>query len=881
MDRKNGISLIGIILILSIIFFTNSSRSEIQDEFNDTATTKTIGQNGVWYSIVYIKLPKTATITNAILNITGINFTSSDVIFNQYNITYINDTYGDGANPTNTRHTQASFYAGKSSGSTDYRGFIQFNINITDIKSLVINATLRLKDIGGGDPSTGTTIYLYNITSSWSEETLTYNNQPSIGSVVDSKSMSALSALQYNFSVNRNDIIGQIENGRGFALDTLDGAGHQAEFQSENGGGASSPQLFIYYNATYYPSNVTIDISNDGDVEFNHTGALSTKNTTSSFASEITTYLSTCTADTGGFCYMPVNISCTNGQVTIDSMNITLTESPRVNITYPINDTTYDAHITSLNYTAYDLNLNTCWYSVNNGATNTTITCGQNVTGIAPVEGSINWTLWVNDTDNNVSFHKVTFTVSLTAPTTVLNSPPYEAFFNRLSNIYLNYTSSDPNGISECQVWHNLTGTFHKNSTNLGVTSGQMNYTVVTAPNDGGWLWNVWCNDTTGLGKFSGSNFTFTTDTTYPYILQEDISVTTPTGSQTITFNVTDYTELNCNNSFYSVYDSGGLIENSIENISLTSCSELNSTFIVAETPPTSFNLVVYMRDKAGNENSTTKSFTTVQSPGGGGGGGGGGGSTETIPVIALQTINSSEFYSELERAIIYTEINNYCSVKKQNEALALTDLSGQCQLTTQDLDPLLLEFEEYDFELSEGDLRLFIENYKNRLLEQVFIDKNDVERFNLFSSVLGITTLLQISPPSLDKFFTIYKPDAGNITISYTFVSNKPLKSCDVVSETPDLTCEINNLTIKIYYKIPRTDFSTRIFSGTLSVTTDAEPDKVEQKRVQITMRVINLGNSTIIGGGIVLSILVVSFVVYNSRRKHKSNKLKELLKI
>lgn len=83
--------------------------------------------------------------------------------------------------------------------------------------------------------------------------------------------------------------------------------------------------------------------------------------------------------------------------------------NPLVDVTYPLN-ITYDSVVTALNYTASDETaLDSCWYSLDSGATNTTVTCGNNVTGLSSSDGSNTWEVWVNDTNNNINSSSVTF----------------------------------------------------------------------------------------------------------------------------------------------------------------------------------------------------------------------------------------------------------------------------------------------------------------------------------------------------------------------------------------------------------------------------------------------------------------------------------------
>lgn len=87
----------------------------------------------------------------------------------------------------------------------------------------------------------------------------------------------------------------------------------------------------------------------------------------------------------------------------------------RPTITYPENNT-YDCQVRELNYT-YNNNtaLDTCWYTLNDGQTNNTITCGNNVTGIIANEGQNNWTVYINETGGSLFKDKVSF---------ILDNPP-------------------------------------------------------------------------------------------------------------------------------------------------------------------------------------------------------------------------------------------------------------------------------------------------------------------------------------------------------------------------------------------------------------------------------------------------------------------------
>jgi len=89
------------------------------------------------------------------------------------------------------------------------------------------------------------------------------------------------------------------------------------------------------------------------------------------------------------------------------------TTPPVINITNPQN-TTYASHRTQLSYTVSDdVNVSSCWYSLDNGQTNITTECALVITDIQSVNGTNTWTVYANDTSGNVGSASVTFAVNI------------------------------------------------------------------------------------------------------------------------------------------------------------------------------------------------------------------------------------------------------------------------------------------------------------------------------------------------------------------------------------------------------------------------------------------------------------------------------------
>jgi hypothetical protein len=118
--------------------------------------------------------------------------------------------------------------------------------------------------------------------------------------------------------------------------------------------------------------------------------------------------------------------------------------TPNIVITYP-QEIIYDYPVTTLNYTVGGPDLQSCWFSVNNGITNQTSVCsgGENVIGLTSVEGSNTWTVWVDNSDGNVSSSSVTFfvnTSSHVAPNIAITYPQAITYETHVTS--MNYTVS-------------------------------------------------------------------------------------------------------------------------------------------------------------------------------------------------------------------------------------------------------------------------------------------------------------------------------------------------------------------------------------------------------------------------------------------------------
>ena len=99
----------------------------------------------------------------------------------------------------------------------------------------------------------------------------------------------------------------------------------------------------------------------------------------------------------------------------MDTQTLTVNDItlPSISIIYPT-AITYSENVSSLNYTYTETNPDSCWYSVDDGVTNSSaVNMGTNFTGITSVGGSNTWIVYCNDTSNNINSDSVTFTLNI------------------------------------------------------------------------------------------------------------------------------------------------------------------------------------------------------------------------------------------------------------------------------------------------------------------------------------------------------------------------------------------------------------------------------------------------------------------------------------
>jgi len=179
---------------------------------------------------------------------------------------------------------------------------------------------------------------------------------------------------------------------------------------------------------------------------------------------------------------------------------------PEVNIVYPQN-TTYSTSTHDLNYTYNELNPDKCWYSIDEGATNSSlVSCGTNWTGISALECSNTWTLYINDTGGKENSSSITFTVGSINPEINITYPINNSNYTD-ADLDVNYTFIETNPDS-CW-WTNDSGVNNYSLANCGINiTGQTwdeGLNTVT----------IYINDT--VNNINSSSVVFGIDATPPY----------------------------------------------------------------------------------------------------------------------------------------------------------------------------------------------------------------------------------------------------------------------------------------------------------------------------------------------------------------------------
>ncbi len=228
------------------------------------------------------------------------------------------------------------------------------------------------------------------------------------------------------------------------------------------------------------------------------------------------------------------NDSAGNINNTVTSTFTIDTTLPLISITTPQN-ISYNTIQTQLNYSVSDINIQACWYSLNNGQTNTSINCGQNVSGLSSSQGSNTWQIYANDSAGNTNSSLITFSVDSIAPNINFTNPTEASGTIITKNsILINVTSSDTSLKNITIFLYNSTNSLlYQNTSNSSIL-----FVNISNLNDGLYFFNATSYDSLGnLNSTETRNVTIDT-------LSSQISYRFPTESDNV-FRSRNYIEIN------------------------------------------------------------------------------------------------------------------------------------------------------------------------------------------------------------------------------------------------------------------------------------------------------------------------------------------------
>jgi sporulation protein YlmC with PRC-barrel domain len=390
-----------------------------------------------------------------------------------------------------------------------------------------------------------------------------------------------------NYTVYANDSLGNEVNQSSIFSTSNNAPLIDFVSPTENSGNILKESIFVNVTASDQTlASITINLYNSTDLVNSSNSATSPWFTNFTGLFDAVYYFNATACDSVGNCN-----STETRNVTVDKVN------PQIQLIYPQN-TTYNINISSLNYTAYDANINSCWYTLNNGQSNVTISCNQNVTGLTSNEGPNTWIVYVNDIVGNVNSSNVTFFKDTISPNISFVAPTEGSgvFLNK-NNILANITSTD-DGIGLANITislYNSTGLY--NSTTTTDSELNLNFTGLV---DGIYYFNA-----TACDILNNCNYTETRNVTVDLVaptIQFDSPTETSSsiiGRKNILVNISSVDSTSGLASItLRLYDFGGLI-----NTTVYSISPLDINFTLYSDGTYYFNATAC--DNAGNCNDT------------------------------------------------------------------------------------------------------------------------------------------------------------------------------------------------------------------------------------------------------------------------------------
>lgn len=261
---------------------------------------------------------------------------------------------------------------------------------------------------------------------------------------------------------------------------------------------------------------------------------------------------------------------------------------PSINILFPINSTVYTTPVDYLNYTV-DASGESCWYSADQGASNSSFVTAGNNFSISTVPAWNNFTLYCNSSSGDVGLNTTDFYINKSVGTVLIL--PITTTLTTNTSILFEYNNTVLNTNltnATFYLWWDNGTVINQDTYTLSGNETVNNRTIKTI-GEGEYIWNVQTCGNDVSCNFGVTNFSFDIDIDGPIPL-----LTYPTG---VLGAVVDGTTLNLN---WTISETGENMTEHLQNCSYTYNG--STTYMVKATCLANYTTFGY---SAGKDNIT------------------------------------------------------------------------------------------------------------------------------------------------------------------------------------------------------------------------------------------------------------------------------------
>lgn len=196
--------------------------------------------------------------------------------------------------------------------------------------------------------------------------------------------------------------------------------------------------------------------------------------------------------------------------------------------------------------------------------------------------------------------------VDATIPSIILDSPD-DSSYQSSTTVTLKYTPTDSSNLDACVLYHNISGTWNNNKTNITVTNNIQDITVYATQSEGHYKWNVICNDSASNSAWAeDTNRTLTIDSTVPVDIKFITSNNTVSTDATPLIKWNQTTEINFEKYVVSVSRNLSSFDTHIFQTQIITTITSNATTLTGLGVDDIYYIKITAQDLAGNQKNTT-----------------------------------------------------------------------------------------------------------------------------------------------------------------------------------------------------------------------------------------------------------------------------------